>query len=44
MEITFPTFPKNGSRITLTNEPIDIPAYNQVRFKAGKAMKDAVKK
>ena len=27
-----------------TNEPIEIPAYNQVRFKAGKAMKDAVKK
>lgn len=27
-----------------TKEPIDIPAYNQVRFKASKALKDAVKK
>lgn len=27
-----------------TNEPIEIPAYHQVRFKAGKVMKDAVKK
>ena len=27
-----------------TKEPIDIPAYKQVRFKASKVFKDAVKK
>ena len=34
---------KKGKNLQ-TNEPIDIPAYNQIRFKASKAMKEAIKK